>query len=114
MDFALGLDMSRRFGDWTPFGRVAYRFLGDNEDYQLDDGFATSFGLQYRLHPKVNVGVIYDWRQSTNNVQADPQEISPYASDRATDHLSVTPFSSFGLTSSSLVAGGGLTLSFRF
>ena len=81
---------------------------------QLDDGFATSFGLQYKLHPKVNVGVIYDWRQSTNNVQADPQEISPYASYRATDHLTVTPYAAFGLTSSSLDAGGGLTLSYRF
>lgn len=113
-DYILGIDLARRFGDWTPFLGVAYRFLGDNEDFQLADGFATSVGLQYRLHERVNVGAIYDWRQSTNEIQSDPQEISPYLAYRATDHVTITPYAAFGLTSSALDAGVGLTLSYLF
>ena len=113
-DYALGLDLSHWFGNWTPFARVTYRFLGDNEDYQLNDGFTTSVGVQYRFNEKLSGGIIYDWRQSTNDIQADPQEISPYASYRATEHVTVTPYTYFGLTSSSVDVGGGLTVSYRF
>ncbi len=106
--------MTRRIGDWTPFAHVGYRFLGDSDEFQLDDGFETNVGLQYGLSDRVNLGVTYDWRQSTNALQADPQEISPYATFRATDHITVIPYAAFGLTSSSLDVGAGFSLAYRF
>jgi len=114
VDTTLGLDLSYWLGDFTPFVRVAYRFLGGNEEFQLNDGFKMSIGLQYRLTPKFSLGITHYWRQSTNNTQADPQEISPYASYRATDHITLTPYVVFGLTASTLDTAGGLTVSYRF
>jgi hypothetical protein len=126
VDFTLSLDLSRTFGDWTPYLHTAYRFLGDSADFTRSDGLGINLGVQYKLLEKLNVGISYDWRQSSLSCTidpedplpcppgSDPQEISPYMSYRVNDDLSITPYAAFGLNSSSLDFGGGLAISFYY
>lgn len=107
-DYTLQLDVSKRFGWFTPFGGVGYKFLGDPPGLDFNDKIFASGGFSARLGDRVSVGVVYDWAQSAVEGRSDIQEISPFASFRFGKRLSIGPYGLVGLSSSSPDWGMGV------
>jgi len=106
--YTLQLEVSKRFGWFTPFGAVGYRFIGSPADFDLDDKLFASGGFSARLGDRVSAGVVYDWAQSSVDGRPDIQEISPFASLRLGKHFSIDPYALVGLTSASPDWGMGV------
>jgi opacity protein-like surface antigen len=119
-DFMFSVDVSHSFGDFTPSVRGLYRALGGGHDYgnrpglNRTSGLGLGLGVEYDLLDNLDIGVNYDFRQSARNNRTDPQVISPYAIYSLSDDLTIRPYVAFGLNSSSLDVGGGVTTSYSF
>lgn len=110
-DYALRLDVSKRFGRFTPFGTVGYKFIGDPPGVDLNDKIFASVGFSARLGDWVSAGVVYDWAESAVSGRPDIHEVSPFASFRIHRNFSIDPYALVGLTSSA--PDWGLGVQFR-
>ena len=110
-DFILETDLSKRFGRFTPFGALGYRFVGDPPGLDLRDAWLARTGLNYRVRDHLESGLIYSWRQASSRTSGDSHVLMPYASWRLGKRFSVMPYSLVGLSTNSPDFGAGLQLS---
>jgi opacity protein-like surface antigen len=119
-DFMFSAEYSHKFGNWTPSVRSIFRVLGDGSvsssrpHFNRKSGFGIRLGVQYDLLDNLDIGASYDLRQSTITHRKDPQKVSAYANYKLNDNLTIRPYGTFGLNSSSVDFGGGVTTSYSF
>lgn len=97
-DFSLQLDAVTTRDNFTPFGTVGYRLVGDPPAIELDNVFYFSLGSGYRLSERRSVGLIYDFRESSSPTADESQELVAYLSQRLQDPLSWLGYVSTGLS----------------
>lgn len=112
-DFILQADFAKALGKFTPFGTIAYRFIGRPSAYRLHNAWNASGGLQYRLARGLDIGASYDYRQSALPGGVDPQEIFTYVAVGIGKKWSVDFYGVAGLTDGSPDAAGGIQVTFR-
>lgn len=112
-DGTLQLDLSKRFGSFTPFVTVGHRFVGDPPGAHLADTTFASLGLDWRIERRLSAGLIYDWRQTASRRLGDSHELVPYLYWRLGKHVALSPYGVVGFTSASPDAGVGLQLLLR-
>ena len=101
------------FGPVTPFGTVAFRFVGDPPDSDLTDVLSTSIGFDWRVAPALSVGAYYQWRQTASRSLGDAHEIVPFVSWRIARHFTIGPYAGFGLSTGAGDFGAGVTLGYK-
>jgi hypothetical protein len=109
-DVALELTLSKRFGNFTPFGSFGYRWMGDPPGVDLDDRWLASAGVSYRIDRRWSVGLLYDWRQTAISWFEDAHELMPYTSIRLGPRLRLQPYGIIGLADGSPDWGVGLQI----
>jgi opacity protein-like surface antigen len=112
-DFILQADIAKALGRFTPFGTIAYRFIGRPSAYRLHNAWNASAGLQYRLARGFDIGASYDYRQSALPGGVDPKEVFTYVAFGLGKEWSLDVYGVAGLSSGSADAAGGIQISFR-
>ena len=112
-DYSLQVDIANTYGNTTPFLMVGYKFMGDPEDIDLNNVWFGSVGLDYRLHPLVNVGLSFDTSQATSLVSEDPKELVGYMNWKITKTFSVMGYGVLGFSDGSPDNGLGFQMSYR-
>lgn len=112
-DYSLQLDLSKPFGRFSPFVTVGYRFLGDPDDFELNDTLFASAGVGIQLTDAVSAGFAYDWYEASTDDVGDAHEIGPYVTWKI-GRFRMQPYAFAGLSSGAADWGGGLQLGFEY
>jgi len=113
-DLMFQADLYQTYGDWTPFGTLGYRFLGDPSGGDIEDGFYVSAGASYRLDEPTRVGAVLDWRQRTVSGGEDAVELTAFVTRRLDDQWKVQGYVLKGFSDASPDYGVGGSLSYTF
>ncbi len=111
-DYSLLLDISKTFGDYTPFVTGGYRWVGDAEGIKLNDTWLASVGVSARITDRISGGVVYDYRESASSGSGDSHEIGPYFSYRLSEHWKTGVYGFVGLSTNSADYGVGTNVAF--
>ncbi len=96
-DFSLQLDLSQRFGIFTPFAGAGYRFVGTPSDSELRNSAFASVGSAMRLRPGLDVGLLYGWSEAATPDRNDSHELVSYLSFRPRPDVKLSPYAAMGL-----------------
>ena len=102
---------------YKPMGQIGffvgggYRFMGDPKDFELQNRWLASVGLDLEISNRVGVGVSYDYREGATSSSPDAHEISPWITIHLDRGLRVDPYAVFGLSNGSPSYGAGLRFS---
>lgn len=113
VDTTLQIDLMKPFGRFTPFGTVAFRFVGDPPDADLTDTFSASVGFDYRIATPLSAGLYYGWRQTASRSLGDAHEIVAFASWRLAGHFTIGPYAEAGLSTAAPDFGAGIQLGYK-
>lgn len=114
VDWSVGGELSRKFGNVTPFAAVTYRSYGDPTTWTIRNGFATSVGAVAPVGPGA-LAVSYDHARSTSYFIDDADEIvGVYDVPLAGSRFRLAGFGTVGLSDGAPGLGGGLRLAYRF
>jgi hypothetical protein len=113
-DYSIQLDLSKRFGRVTPFGAAGYRFIGEPSDVSLQNKVFAYGGVTVRVMDSMNLGLVYDWSQSSVKGRSDFHELSPFATFRFGRHFAIDPYFVVGLSESAPDWGTGIQLRFIY
>lgn len=107
-------DVAVAVGGVMPFVTFGYKVNGVSPTLKLRNVLFGSVGLQYAWDDRVATGLVFDYRQSSRRLSADPQEGTMYLSYRFTDAWSFNLYGLKGFSRNSPKAGGGITFTYRF
>jgi hypothetical protein len=108
-DYTVQADVSKRFGAFSPFATLGYRFLGDPSGLELEDGFLASLGVGYRYGPKLSLGLAFDYREASTDGSDDARELVPYTSFRVSDRFTLGTYGVVGFSDASSDFALGVT-----
>ncbi len=101
---------SRNGGAYVSFG---YRFLGDNDVDERQDGAQAGVGGWLPAGDRTRVGAFASWRRASIDGNEDPASAGVYVSHRLTDRVRVSLTASGGLSDASADYSSGVRLSWR-
>jgi hypothetical protein len=113
-DYALGVEVSKPMGAFTPMASVRYRGFGNAGEWALRDGWAASVGGGYALSRDVVVLASYDYAEAASGYIGDSHELVGGVSASLGRNLRATGFLSTGLSDGAADIGGGLSLTTGF
>jgi hypothetical protein len=96
-DASLSTELSRTFGNVTPFVQAGYRFMGDPDGIDLDNVWFGSVGASANVGKSVLIAS-YDYREATTATVEDSQEIFAALSTPVSKALNLTFYGSAGLS----------------
>ncbi len=113
LDGGLDIELAKSFGSVSPFVSAGYRFYGDSQELELENGWLLSAGATLTLGKVTFIGS-YDWSQSPIGLTS-AKEIFAVASGPFGHGWNWTVYGSKGLNegAAARMVGFGLTRSFR-
>lgn len=109
-DYTVQADFYKFVDKLTLLGSVGYKFRGDPVDYDLDDVLIASAGGIYKFTPKVNGGLVFDFRESAIAGSDSIQELSAFVSRRITEDWRLQVYALTGFSNSSPDWGAGVQI----
>jgi hypothetical protein len=113
-DYSVQVDLARAYGPVTPFATFGYQFMGESDAFALDDRAYLSLGAGYKLGPKLNLGLLYDFREAAAASSDDSEELLSYATWKVSRNWVLNSYVALGLSDGSPNQGVGSQLSYRF
>jgi hypothetical protein len=111
-DFGMSVDVSRSFGDWTPFVTVGYLNRGQPTGFTFYDTSSVSLGTSYMLRDNLVAVVSYDYDSADAPQVTAGHELMGSLSWIRDDKLTLTGYGTVGLSSGSPDLGIGFLLSY--
>ena len=93
--------LAHRFGNWSPFVTLGYRFMGSSSEFNLENRWLTSMGMTYQQDERWSFGLAYDYREAASAYSYDSHELVPYASIRLGQGFRLGPYVAIGLSKGS-------------
>ena len=84
-DFSLQGDLTRQDGNWTVFGSLGYRWMGDTAEVAFKNPWFGSAGMSYRVNRQSQWGALYDVREPVTEGGGWGSELMVFA------HYHLTP-----------------------
>ncbi|HEY2008805.1 MAG TPA: hypothetical protein VGH23_07455 [Rhizomicrobium sp.] len=113
-DYGVSVDVSRQYGDWTPFVTVGYLDQGQPLGYTLYNTTSVSAGTSLELNDHLVAVASYDF-DSANAPQVEAgQELFGSLSWVRDDRFTLTGYGTIGLTTGSPAVGVGFLVSYGF
>jgi hypothetical protein len=113
-DYSLQVELARAFGDWTPFVTLGYQFMGQPDDFELDDRAYFSLGTDAKVNDTLRLGGGYDFKQAASATSDDASELMGYASIKLAAGTMLNLYGVKGLSDGSPDWGAGAQVSRRF
>lgn len=113
-DYSMQGDLLHTIGKAGIFATAGYRWYGDPPGVELKDVFFGALGATYQVAPQATVGLAYDYRQRTYDGGAALNELSLFASYKATSSFRVRGYVFKGLSDGGPDWGAGVLALFAF
>lgn len=113
-DYSVQTDVYRRYGDFTAFVGLGYRWYGDPAGTDLQNVGFGSVGGTYKAAASVSVGAALDYRQPIIRGRDPIVELSPFVSVKITNATKIQLYAVRGFTDASVDWGGGVVLMHAF
>ena len=112
-DTSFEADVSKKFGDLTPYATLGYQFLGRSDKYPMKDGFYGTLGFVTLVSDGTVMGLAGNWRQPTISGGTSGAEAMAFVQTKltATSHLQF--FLLHGFTDASPDLAVGITLGLK-
>ena len=111
-DFGMNVDVSRSFGDWTPFVTVGYLNRGQPAGFTFYDTSSVSVGASYTLRDNLVAVASYDYDSADAPQVVAGHEVMGSLSWIQSDKLTLTGYGTVGLSSGSPDMGIGFLVSY--
>ena len=111
-DFGMNVDVSRSFGDWTPFVTVGYLNRGQPTGFTFYDTSSVAVGASYMLRDNLVAVVSYDYDSADAPQVTAGHELMGSLSWIRSDKLTLTGYGTVGLSSGSPDVGIGFLVSY--
>jgi len=111
-DFGMNVDISRSFGDWTPFVTVGYLNRGQPAGFTFYDTSSVSVGASYMLRDNLVLVASYDFDSADAPQVVAGHELMGSLSWIQSDKLTLTGYGTVGLSSGSPDVGIGFLVSY--
>ena len=111
-DFAMSVDVSRRYGIWSPFVTVGYLIPGQPSGYSLYNTVSISAGTAIELDKSLVAIVSYDQDSASARQVGASRELFGSLSWILNNRITLTGYGTAGLSSGSPNVGTGLIVSY--
>jgi len=111
-DFGMNVDVSRSFGDWTPFVTVGYLNRGQPAGFTFYDTSSVAVGASYMLRDNLVAVASYDFDSADAPQVTAAHELMGSLSWIQSDKLTLTGYGTVGLSSGSPDMGIGFLVSY--
>ena len=111
-DFGMNVDVSRSFGDWTPFVTVGYLNRGQPTGFTFYDTSSVAVGTSYMLRDNLVAVASYDFDSADAPQVVAGHELMGSLSWIQSDKLTLTGYGTVGLSSGSPDIGIGFLVSY--
>jgi hypothetical protein len=111
-DFGMNVDVSRSFGDWTPFITVGYLNRGQPRGFTFYDTSSVTVGASYMLRDNLVAVASYDFDSADAPQVTAGHELMGSLSWIRDDKLTLTGYGTVGLSSGSPDIGIGFLVSY--
>jgi hypothetical protein len=111
-DFGMNIDVSRSFGDWTPFVTVGYLNRGQPAGFTFYDTSSVAVGASYMLRDNLVAVASYDFDSADAPQVVAGHEFMGSLSWIQSDKLTLTSYGTVGLSSGSPDIGIGFLVSY--
>jgi len=111
-DFGMNIDVSRSFGDWTPFVTVGYLNRGQPAGFTFYDTSSVAVGASYMLRDNLVMVASYDYDSADAPQVTAGHELLGSLSWIRDDKLTLTGYGTVGLSSGSPDLGIGFLVSY--
>lgn len=112
-DVALQLDFADQLGRSQIFGTVGYKWRGNSDELELEDGAYVSLGGGYRFKPKISGGLMFDFKEASSEGSEDKRALILYVSQKLNGRLGLTWYALGGLSDASPDAEVGMQFTYR-
>lgn len=113
-DYSLQSNIYKYFDGYYLMGTLGYKMRGEPDGLNVDDVWFGSVGAVFRYSIKTNVGVAFDYRQSSFENTDDIRELSLFVSHRAKQSWGVSAYTFVGMSDSSPDLGAGASYKYYF
>jgi hypothetical protein len=113
-DYGFSVDVSRKYGAWGPFVTFGYLVPGSPAAFVLYDTTSISAGTTLELTDTMVAAVSYDWDSASTPLVPASHELFGSLSWVGNNDITVTAYTTAGLSDGSPNIGGGLVLSYGF
>ncbi len=114
VDFVVGAELSKSFGDFDIYAGGRRRFSGKTATNPVRDTWGASAGFGIRVAPRVRVGVDYDWQQASFAGGLGSSEISGSINVKMSRRVNLNFYALAGTNRASADFGTGAQLTYRF
>lgn len=112
-DYSLQLDLADNIGKFTIFGTLGYKWRGEPEEFELEDGAFASLGGGYKFRRKTNGGLILDVKEPGSSGQENIVELTAYIGWKLRGNLKLLGYAVTGFSDTSPDGAIGLQFSYR-
>ena len=113
-DKYLQADFYRVIDRYIPFATAGYRFLGDSDRYELENGAYASAGLAYLFTDATRAGVSFDWRQRIIEGGDSAVDVGVFVAHAIGREWNLIGYAVKGTTDASADISIGGSLTYRF
>ena len=113
-DFGMDIDVSRQIGVWGPFLDVGYLIPGQPPTFKLDATTSVSVGTSLELSDDLVAIASYEYAGSSTSLVDASHELFGSLSWLYNDSVTLTGYTTVGLSTGSPNFGVGLLLSYGF
>lgn len=114
MDYGFSLDVSRKFGGWQPFVTVGYLVPGRTPSFKLYDTISVSAGTAVELSDDLVATASYDYDSASTPLVVASHELFGSLSWVRGDKVTLSGYTTVGLSDGSPNIGGGVLISYAF
>ncbi len=111
-DFGMSVDVSRDFGDWSPFLTAGYMHRGEPAGYTIYDTTSVSVGTSLELREDLVATASYDFDSADSPLVQAGHSLFGSLSWIRSDHMTLTGYTTIGLSAGSPDVGAGLLVSY--
>lgn len=113
-DYGVSADISRQFGSWSPFVTVGYLWVGQPTalPLQLYNTTSVSAGTSYEINDNLVATASYDYDSSGNRLITSSKELFGSLSWIRENGLTLTGYTTLGVSSGSPRIGAGMLISY--
>jgi hypothetical protein len=112
-DYGANIDVSRQFGDWSPFVTVGYLSVGQAAGYTLYDTTSVSAGTSLEISEDLVAIASYDFDSQDGPLTPAAQSLFGSLSWVRGDRVTLTGYGTVGLSAGSPDLGIGFLVSYK-
>lgn len=112
-DYTTRAELTKTLGDAYVSGGVGYKFVGSNDNLDLDNTWSFTTGAGYQLTPEFSFGASYDYSQAAGSGD-DPSEATAYANYKLTPDVNVQAYTVAGFSDGSPDNAVGVQIGYKF